>query len=149
MGFMVSAEMVGRQPQRSCPPIGVAEDKVGNLFIADSANFRIRKVTPAGTISTVAGNGAFGFSGDGGPGTSAALANPSGVAVDGAGNLFIGDTQNNRVRKLTPIAVPVGVAPNPQPGIANLSPSSALAGSGGTTVVISGSGFIASSTATF
>ncbi len=130
-------------------PVGVAVDGAGNLFIADSENNLIRKITPAGTITTVAGNGTRGFSGDGGPGTSAELASPSGVAVDRAGNLFIAEWRNNRVRKLTPIAVQPGVVPNPQPNIVNLSPSSALAGSGATTVIVSGSGFIASSTATF
>jgi uncharacterized protein (TIGR03437 family) len=83
-------------------PWGVAVDAAGNLFIADPRNQRVRKVNPAGTISTVAGNGSQGFSGDGGPATSASLSKPSGVAVDTAGNLFIADTYNDRVRKVSP-----------------------------------------------
>ena len=82
-------------------PTGVAVDSAGNLFIADTFNARIRKVTPAGAISTVAGNGTLGFSGDGGPATSAELRLPDGVAVDSAGNLFIADETNNRIRKVT------------------------------------------------
>ena len=81
---------------------GVAVDGAGNLFIADAYNNRIRKVTPAGIISTIAGNGGYGFSGDGGPAASAELSLPYGVALDGAGNLYIVDSSNNRIRKETP-----------------------------------------------
>ena len=82
-------------------PHRVAVDGAGNLFIADLGNYRIRKVDGAtGIITTVAGTGKFGFSGDGGAATAAALANPSGVAVDGAGNLFIADLDNYRIRKV-------------------------------------------------
>lgn len=83
-------------------PSGVAVDGAGNLFVADQANCRIRKVTPGGTITTVAGNGTVGFSGDGGPATSASLRGPASVAVDRAGNLFIADTYNERIRKVAP-----------------------------------------------
>jgi uncharacterized protein (TIGR03437 family) len=83
-------------------PEGVAVDAAGNLYIADSNNSRIRKVTPAGTITTVAGNGQWGYSGDGGPATPAMLGDPGGVAVDAAGNLYIADTGNSRIRKVTP-----------------------------------------------
>jgi sugar lactone lactonase YvrE len=82
-------------------PIGIAVDSAGNLFIADAGNDRIRKVTPTGAITTVAGNGKTGFSGDGGPATSAQLNEPMGVAIDAAGNLFIADTANQRIRKVT------------------------------------------------
>ena len=81
-------------------PLGVAVDAAGNLFIADSMMARVRKVDPAGTITTVAGNGSFGFSGDGGPATDAELSYPLGVAVDAAGNLFIADVWNQRIRKV-------------------------------------------------
>jgi sugar lactone lactonase YvrE len=93
-------------------PTGVAVDAAGNLYIADSSNNRIRKVTPGGVITTVAGNGSAGFSGDGGPATSAQLAHPNDIAVDTAGNLFIVDTNNNRIRKVTPGGVITTVAGN-------------------------------------
>ena len=83
-------------------PSGVALDGVGNLYIADSSNDRIRKVDSTGTITTIAGTGKGGFSGDGGPAVKAQLRRPSGVALDGDGNLYIADSSNNRIRKLTP-----------------------------------------------
>lgn len=81
-------------------PYGLVFDGSGNLYIADITANRIRKVDSAGMISTVAGTGAAGFSGDGGPGTAARLNAPNGLAVDGAGNVYIADTNNNRIRKL-------------------------------------------------
>ena len=82
-------------------PTGVAVDAAGNLFIATANRQRIRRVAAStGIITTVAGNGTFGFCGDGGAATSACLANPNGVAVDAAGNLFIADSSNNRIRKV-------------------------------------------------
>jgi DNA-binding beta-propeller fold protein YncE len=81
-------------------PGGVAVDAAGNLFIADYNNQRIRRVDTSGIISTVAGNGSAGFSGDGAAATAAQLSYPFGVAVDAAGNLFIADQSNNRIRKV-------------------------------------------------
>lgn len=82
-------------------PWAVAVDGAGNLFIADRDNHRIRKVAVAtGIITTVAGNGNNAYSGDNGPATAASIAQPQGVAVDSAGNLFIADTGNNRIRKV-------------------------------------------------
>jgi uncharacterized protein (TIGR03437 family) len=93
-------------------PIGVAVDASGNIFIADVSNSRIRKVTPQGTITTVAGSSSAGFSGDGGPATLAQLNGASGVAVDALGNIFIGDDQNSRIRKVTPQGTITTVAGN-------------------------------------
>jgi uncharacterized protein (TIGR03437 family) len=91
-------------------PSGVAVDGAGNLFVADFASNRIRKVSPSGIITTVAGNGTRGFSGDGGPATSAQLWFPEGIAVDSQGNLFIADHANNRVRKVSPNGIITTVA---------------------------------------
>ncbi len=82
-------------------PGEIAFDTNGNLFIADSQNGRIRRVDAStGMITTVAGNGGFTFSGDGGPATAAALNHPGGVAVDTNGNVFIADAYNCRVRRV-------------------------------------------------
>jgi len=81
-------------------PTSVAVDEAGNLYIADATNHNIRKVAANGTISTVAGNGTRGFSGDGGPAISASLFDPRGVTVDDAGNIYIADSGNNRIRKV-------------------------------------------------
>jgi sugar lactone lactonase YvrE len=83
-----------------CYPVGVAVDSAGNLYIADEANQRIRKVDASGTITTVAGNGIWGYNGDNIAATSAELATPLGVAVDSAGNLYIADDDNERIRKV-------------------------------------------------
>jgi hypothetical protein len=106
-------------------PHGVAVDATGNLYIADKNNNRIRKVTPSGIISTVAGNGAYGYSGDGGPATAASLQWPHGVAVDAAGNLYIADTSNHRIRKvrLSCLPEPSAVFRDAQSGISALRAS--------------------------
>ncbi len=81
-------------------PIGIAFDTSGNLYICDLGNSRIRKVNTAGIISTIAGTGVAGFSGDGGPATSAQLNYPCGLAIDNSGNLYITEEANQRVRKI-------------------------------------------------
>ena len=81
-------------------PSAVLPDAAGNLYIADAVNNRVRRVDLAGTITTVAGNGSRGYSGDGGPATEARLALPSGLAMDAAGNLYIADYGNHRVRRV-------------------------------------------------
>ena len=93
-------------------PEGVAVDSQGDLYIADSSNHRIREViaaggaiTPSSVITTVAGNGTRGYSGDGGPATSAELKFPKGVAVDSQGDLFIGDTSNGVIREVNAAGV--------------------------------------------
>jgi sugar lactone lactonase YvrE len=100
-------------------PVAVAVDSAGNLYIADSGmspSFSgiswVRKVDTSGTITTVAGGGGFGFSGDGGPATSAFLSSPSGLAVDGAGNLYIADSGNFRVRMVDTNGIITTVAGN-------------------------------------
>ena len=81
-------------------PAGMAFDSAGDLYIADLGNSRIRKISAAGTITTVAGNGIPGFTGDGGFAATAELDQPSAVAVDSTGILYIADTGNNRIRKV-------------------------------------------------
>lgn len=81
-------------------PLAVAVDREGNLYIADAENYRIRKVDKEGTITTIAGTGEEGYSGDGGPATSAQLTYPLGLAFDDRGNLYVADELS--VRKIDP-----------------------------------------------
>ncbi len=82
-------------------PMGVAFDSAGNLYIAEIGGHRVRRVSsPNGTITTVAGTGVPGFSGDGGPATRATLSGPSSLAFDSAGNLYIVDRGNHRIRRV-------------------------------------------------
>lgn len=81
-------------------PAALAFDRQGNLYVSDMLNHRIRRITPDGRIRTYAGNGAKGFSGDGGPAAEAALNYPGGLAFDAAGNLYFADSNNHRVRRV-------------------------------------------------
>ncbi len=101
-GFATSAQLNS--------PTAVTVDSAGNVYIADSTNERIRKITPAGIITTVAGDGSTGYGGDGGQATSAQLRSPSGVAVDAKGNLYFSDKNNHRIRKVTPAGIITTVA---------------------------------------
>jgi hypothetical protein len=82
-------------------PYGVAIDKSGNLYIADYGNYRIRKVSPDGIITTIAGTGVNGFSGENVPATNAEISLVRYIIVDDTGNIYISDEGNNRVRKIT------------------------------------------------
>ncbi len=91
-------------------PGGVAVDTLGNIYIADTANNRIRMVMASGEILSIAGDGTAGYSGDGGPAESARVNRPEGVAVDSAGNIYVADTGNNRIRMIGPNGVITTVA---------------------------------------
>ena len=93
-------------------PTAEAIDSAGNLYFADTGNHRVRQISRAGNIVTVAGTGSPGFSGDGGPATSAQLDEPMGVAVDGTGNLYIADSANNRIRVVNPAGMIYTMAGN-------------------------------------
>lgn len=93
-------------------PFGLVIDAADNLYFADAGNGRVRKVTPAGVITTVAGNGSNQHSGDGGAATSAGMMQPYGLALDGAGNLYISDWQAHRIRKVTPAGIISTIAGN-------------------------------------
>ncbi|WP_250291816.1 NHL repeat-containing protein, partial [Frankia sp. CiP1_Cm_nod1] len=101
---------------RLAGPGGLAADTAGNLYIADNANNRVRRVSSDGVITTIAGTGVAGFSGDNGPATAAHLANPGSVAVAGDGRLYIADTDNNRVRRIGTDGVITTVAGIGAPG---------------------------------
>lgn len=121
-------------------PRSVIDDGLGNLFIADTSNHRVRMIDD-GIISTIAGTGTEGFSGDGGASTSAQLAAPVGVAADGEGNLYIADFSNNRVRKVT--GLPSGGTGNgtgddgDDSGTGGTTPSNGNGGTGGGCALVS------------
>jgi trimeric autotransporter adhesin len=125
---------------------GVAVDGSGNVYIADAGNNRIRKVAPTGVISTIAGNGTAGYSGDGGAATAAELNYPNGVAVDGSGNVYIADTYNHRIRKVSPSGVITTIAGNGTAGYSGdgaAAIAAALNNPGGVAVDGSGNVYIA------
>lgn len=93
-------------------PVGVTVDAGGNVYIADELNRRVRKVTPGGIITTFAGNGAAGSSGDGGPATAASIDDPIDVRTDALGNVFIADHASNRVRRVAPDGIITTIAGN-------------------------------------
>jgi sugar lactone lactonase YvrE len=97
-------------------PAGLAVDPSGNIYIADCANHTIRKVTSGGVISTLAGTGRVGFAGDDGPAAGASLSYPLAVALDAAGNLYIADTANQRIRKINGQGIITTIAGNGQAG---------------------------------
>src|SRR5262249_54837927 len=82
-------------------PKDVAVDASGNIYIADSGNNRVRLISPSGIITTAAGTGVAGYSGDAGLATNAQLSLPSGLALDSVGNMYVADTNNYRIRKIS------------------------------------------------
>jgi uncharacterized protein (TIGR03437 family) len=124
-------------------PTGVTMDNAGNLLIADKFNNRIRSVSPGGNITTIAGNGTAGFSGDNGLATAAALYNPTGVFVDASGNIFVTVYYSNRIRKIAPGGIITTVAGG---GAQSFSGDGGPAASGSlnhpSTVAVDGSGNI-------
>jgi sugar lactone lactonase YvrE len=111
-------------------PFAVAVDGAGNVYVADSANDTIRKITAAGEVVTVAG--LSGYPGDSdGSASTARFSNPAGLAVDGAGNIFVADSGNNTIRKITPA------------GIVSTLPELAGAGSAGESVQLKSPGGVA------
>jgi hypothetical protein len=105
----------GPANQASIDPYGIARDSLGNTFVADSRYNRIRKIDNAGTITTFAGTGTAGYSGDNGPATSALISQPKAVAVDAANNVYFSD--NLRVRKVTPAGLITTIAGNGLDGV--------------------------------
>ena len=91
-GAATSAELLG--------PVGVTTDPAGNIYIADAGGYRVRKIDPTGIVTTIAGTGIYGSTGDGGPATAATLGQVYGLTLDKTGNLFVVDYSNNCVRKI-------------------------------------------------
>jgi len=106
-------------------PAAVAVDSVGNLFVTEAGTSHIRKIDTQGIITTFAGTGANGYSGDGGPATQAALNTPYGMAFDTSGNLFFGDARNDRVRR---VGVGSGATTTPTTTVLSLQPNPAKVG---------------------
>jgi serine/threonine protein kinase, bacterial len=104
-------------------PSGVAVDGAGNVYVADTLNNRIRKITPGGLVTTLAGSGSSG--GADGTGTAASFLHPAGMTIDGSGNLYVGDTGNNKIRKVTPDGVVTTLGGSGQVGHADGTGSAA------------------------
>ena len=98
-------------------PTQVLVDKFGNIYIADNKNQRVRKITTDGIINTIAGNGTAGFSGDNGPATAAMMRRPRAMAIDGAGNLYIADLDNLRVRRVDTNGIITTIVGGPPGGV--------------------------------
>ena len=127
-------------------PQGLSVDKSGNVYIADYANNKIRMVTSTGIITTIAGTGTAGRSGDGGAATSAQLSGPRGVSVGVSGNVYIADSDNNKIRMVTStgtITTFAGTGANGTSGDGGAATSAQLAGPMGVSVDISGNVYTA------
>ncbi|HYC35301.1 MAG TPA: DUF4214 domain-containing protein [Usitatibacter sp.] len=106
-------------------PHAVAFDAAGNMYVAERDYHRIRKLTPQGVVSTIAGTGSSGFHGDGGLAAAAQLHSPGGIAVDGAGNVYVSDSRNHRVRRIDAAGVITTLAGTGVPGHSDGSAESA------------------------
>ena len=127
-------------------PSEVSVDISGNMYIADGGSNKIRMVTSAGIITTIAGTGAYGDSGDGGAATSAQLVSPFGVSVDISGNVYIADRGNNKIRMVTRtgiITTIAGTGTRGDSGDGGAATSAQLASPEGVSVDISGNVYIA------
>jgi hypothetical protein len=98
-GFAGNMDGLGTIAQFNAP-VGIAVDAAGTLYVTETINGQIRKITPTGTVSTLAGNGVRGFAD--GSGTAAQFSSPIGIIVDATGNLYVGDVNNSKIRKITP-----------------------------------------------
>ena len=124
-------------------PAGIAMDAAGNIFLADTNNSRIRKITTDGVITTIAGSRYTGYSGDGGDATAAALNFPRSIAVSSNGTVYIADTGNHAIRVLTPTFPAIGGVSNAASGTARISPGAlaSIYGSGfGTSMFVADDG---------
>jgi hypothetical protein len=134
-GMFGSADGTGAAA-RFNTPIGVATDSAGNVYVADTYNHTIRKITPTGVVTTLAGMAGIKGSTDG-TGSAARFDQPSGVTTDGAGNVYVADTANDIIRKITPTGVVTtiigrpgehGFSPGPLPGLLDAPKSVTLFG---------------------
>jgi trimeric autotransporter adhesin len=123
-------------------PVGLTVDSAGEIFVSDSYIAVVRKVAKNGIITTVAGNGVQGFGGDGGPGNSASFSNPRGLAASKPDEIYVADTGNNRIRKLSY----VNYADQPVFTVANVTPASL--GNNYSVIITSSSGSVTSSVVT-
>ena len=92
-------------------PSGVAIDGIGNVYISETGDGKIRKINASGIISPYSGNGISSYGGDNGPATAAELNTPQGLAIDGSNRLYIADEYNNRIRKVTNISLDINPVP--------------------------------------
>lgn len=123
-------------------PFGIAVDGSGNVYVTDNGNHKIRKITPAGVVSTLAGSGSA--SSTDGTGVSASFNGPESVAVDGSGNIYVADANNNKIRKITPMGEVSTLAGNGSVGSADgMGPSASFSYPGGIAVDGSGTIFVA------
>jgi serine/threonine-protein kinase len=115
-----SSYIVGRQNAMFLVPMAVAVDASGNVFVGDVGNNRIRKVTPNGIVTTIAGSGDAAFADAPlGPGANASFNGPAGVVVDSSGNIFVADGENHRIRKVTPNGIVTTIAGSGNPAFAD------------------------------